>query len=118
MRDGTVNLGGLFLQNNGDPGFTLNILNSLLRTKEYGAATNAPGKPGLAAGPFANIVNVDPLFVRTSLTGSRPDYTLQATSPATAPRRPKAAGSTTLARDLLNLPRSLNTPSLGAYEHK
>ena len=108
----------LFLQNNGDPTFTFGILNSLLRTKEYQATTDAPGKPGLARPDRANLVNVDPLFVRTLLTGSRPDYTLQATSPATAPRRPKITGTTTLGRDLINLPRNQNFPSLGAYEHK
>ena len=108
----------LYLQNNGDPSFTFSILNSLLRTKEYQATTDATGKPGLAATARANIVNADPLFVRTSLTSSRPDYTLQATSPATSPRRPKAPGSITPTRDLINLPRNPNTPSLGAYEHK
>ena len=108
----------LYLQNNGDPTFTFSILNSLLRTKEYGAASDATGTPGLAFPTRFNIVNVDPLFVRTSLSSSRPDYTLQATSPATTPRRAKAIGSTTPPRDLINLPRNLNTPSLGAYEHK
>ena len=108
----------LFLQNNGDPTFTFNILNSLLRTKEYQATTSLAGKPGLAFANFANIVNVDPQFVRTSFTSSRPDYTLQTASPATSPRRPKAVGSTTPTLDLINLPRNLNRPSLGAYEHK
>ncbi|MDB5270474.1 MAG: hypothetical protein JWP58_3514 [Hymenobacter sp.] len=108
----------LFLQNNGDTSFTFSILNSLLRTKEYKAATDAAGTPGLAAAAFANIVNVDPLFIRTSLTSSRPDYTLQATSPATAPRRAKIVGTTTPGRDLINLPRNPDFPSLGAYEHK
>ncbi|MFC6221945.1 hypothetical protein ACFP2F_01730 [Hymenobacter artigasi] len=108
----------LYLQNNGDPTFTFSILNSLLRTKEYGAASDATGTPGLAFPTRFNIVNVDPLFVRTSLSSSRPDYTLQATSPATAPRRAKATGSTTPPRDLINLPRNLTFPSLGAYEHK
>ncbi|MBU6119573.1 hypothetical protein [Hymenobacter siberiensis] len=108
----------LYLQNNGDPTFTFSILNSLLRTKEYGAASDATGTPGLAFPTRFNIVNIDPLFVRTSLSSSRPDYTLQATSPATAPRRAKAIGSTTPPRDLINLPRNLTFPSLGAYEHK
>ncbi|MGY3088248.1 hypothetical protein ACVWYF_001281 [Hymenobacter sp. UYAg731] len=108
----------LYLQNNGDPTFTFSILNSLLRTKEYGAATDATGKPGLADSRLSNIVNADPLFVRTSFTSSQTDYSLQATSQATAPRRPKAVGSTTPTRDLINLPRSPSMPSLGAYEHK
>lgn len=108
----------LYLQNNGDAGFTFNILNSLLRTKEYQATTDATGKPGLARDDRKNIVNADPLFVRTSLTSSQTDYTLQATSPATAPRRPKITSSTTALRDLINLPRNLDFPSLGAYERK
>ncbi|GAB2857871.1 hypothetical protein [Hymenobacter ruber] len=108
----------LYLQNNADYLSNIKVQNSLLRTKEYQAATNATDKPGLAASQLANIVNVDPLFVRTALTSSRPDYTLQATSPATFPRRPRAAGSTTPLQDLINLTRNQSTPSLGAYEHK
>jgi hypothetical protein len=104
----------LFLQNNGD--YPFSVLNSLLRTKEYQAATNAPGKPGLAA---TNLVNQEPLFVRTTFTSSQADYSLQATSPATSPRRPKAPNSFTPSRDLLNLPRlNPNAPSLGAYERQ
>lgn len=108
----------LFFQNNGDPTFpTPTVLNSLLRTKEYEAATDAPGKPGLARDTRFNLVNQDPLFVRTTFTSSQADYSLQAASPATTPRRPKAVGSTTPARDLRNLPRlNPNSPSLGAYE--
>jgi hypothetical protein len=105
----------LFLQNNGE--YPFSVLNSLLRTKEYQATTDAAGKPGLAAASRANIVNQDPLFVRTTFTSSRPDYSLQATSPAV--RRLSATGSTTPSRDLLNLPRlNLNSPSLGAYERR
>ena len=92
----------------------LNILNNLLRTKEYATIAAVVGTV-----PTDNLINVDPLFVRTALVGSRPDYKLQATSPATAPRRP-AAGTVgiPLQHDLLNLPRSTTTPSLGAYEHR
>ena len=110
----------LFLQNNADPNYTFNIRNTLLRTKEYQATTSAAGKPGLAAPALANLVNVEPLFRRTLLTSSRPDYRLMATSPATAPRRPAATapGLTVPPTDLLNLLRNSATPSLGAYEYK
>ncbi len=91
----------------------LDIRNSLLRTKEYAATA------GVVGGPDVNIINKDPLFVSTTLTGSRPDYRLQDASPATAPRRAPADPSTVPTRDLLNLLRAnLNAPSLGAYEHK
>ena len=107
----------LFLVNNGDAGYNFSILNSVLRTKEYQATTSATGKPGLAAPALANLVNVDPLFKRTALTSSRPDYSLQAASLAKLPKRDKAAGTSTPPRDLLNLPRpDLNKPTLGAYE--
>lgn len=109
----------LFFQNNGDSTFPVPIVqNSVLLTKEYQAATSTTGKPGLAALGLTNLVNMDPLFVRTSYTSSQPDYSLQATSPATSPRQLKAPNSPTPARDLLNLPRNnVNMPSLGAYEH-
>ncbi|MDQ2771893.1 MAG: hypothetical protein M3Y54_15500, partial [Bacteroidota bacterium] len=82
--------------------------------KEYATVADVVGTT-----PADNLVNVEPLFVRNALVSSRPDYTLQATSPATAPRRP-AAGTVDplLQHDLLNLPRSTTTPSLGAYEHR
>lgn len=111
----------LFLKNNADYFATVRISNSLLRTKEYQATTDATGKPGLAAQGLANIVNVDPAFVSTPLTSSRFDYRLQATSPGTSPRRSAAPGSTVPPRDLLNLPRpnrNRTMPSLGAYEHQ
>ena len=110
----------LLLDNNTDYLATVSIRNSVLRTKEYQATTNAAGKPGLADPALANLINIDPLFKRTPLTGSRPDYRLQDASPVIAPRRPKAPGSAVPSVDLLNISRSanLNTPSLGAYEHK
>ncbi len=90
---------------------SLNIRNSLLRTQEYATTTAVIGGPGV------NLVNTDPLFLRTTLSFSQPDYRLQAASPATAPRR--ATAGPVPSRDLLNLPRlNLNAPSLGAYEHK
>lgn len=111
----------LFLQNNADYIGTLTISNCLLRTKEYQATTDAPGKPGLASTARRNLVNTDPLFVRTSLFSSLPDYRLQDASPATTPRRSVATGSIVPPRDLLNLQRpapNQTMPSLGAYEHK
>jgi hypothetical protein len=109
----------LYLQNNGDAGFTFNILNSLLRTKEYQAATDATGKPGLGATTLNNLVSVmDPLFVRTSLTSSNPDYRPQSTSPAIVPLRNLVGSLPVPNHDLLNLPRSATNLTLGAYEHR
>ena len=109
----------LFFKNSGDPTFpTPTVLNSLLRTKEYQATTDATGKPGLAATGRNNLVNVDPLFLKTSLISSTPDYRLQDTSPAAAPRHAPAAGSTVPGSDLLNLTRNQNMPTIGAYEHR
>ena len=106
----------LFLKNYGapnNPDYTVSILNSLLRTKEYASSVAVIG------GPEVNIINQDPLFKRTILTSNKIDYSLQAKSPATAPRRLAAtstAPNPTL--DLLNILRDPNMPSLGAYEHK
>ena len=105
----------LFVQNFAD--YSPTIRNSLLRTKEYATNTTVVG------GANVNLVNVDPLFKRTSLTSNIPDYTLQDASPATTPRRTPfvSVGTVLPPRDLLNLPRPTppNTqPSLGAYEHK
>ena len=104
----------LLLDNSADYLPTVTIRNSLLRTQLY--ATN----PGIVGGANVNLVNADPLFIRTTLTSSRPDYRLQNASPATAPRRAKAAGFPVPSVDLVNMSRlnNLNTPSLGAYEHK
>jgi hypothetical protein len=93
----------------------LNITNSLLRTQDYKASTDATNKPGLALPSRNNIINEDPLFLRTSLNSSRPDYSLQATSKAATLRRP---ATDVPDRDLLNLPRLTSGPTLGAYEHK
>ena len=100
----------LFLKNYADYAATLSIRNSLLRTKEYA------GVPAVVGPAGANLLNVDPLFVRTSYASSRPDYRLQDASPAAAPRRPPVGPVP--AADLLNLPRNAGAPSLGAYEHK
>ena len=103
----------LYLKNYTDYASTISIRNSLLRTKEYASIPAVVGAAG------TNLLNVDPLFVRTALISSRPDYTLQTTSPANMPRR-TAAGNVP-PRDLRNLPRPAagqTQPALGAYEHK
>ena len=106
----------LYFKNYTDPGYTVSISNSLLRTKAYTSTPVIVGAPGV------NLLNVDPLFTRTSLISSRPDYTLQDASPANALRRPAAGGvPQPVQRDLRNLPRPAagqTQPALGAYERK
>ncbi|TPG62890.1 hypothetical protein [Hymenobacter nivis] len=93
---------------------SLVVRNSVLRTATYaGTAFATAGKPGLADGALGNLLNTDPLFVRSPYSGGRPDYSLQATSPAL--KLGPAFGSAP-ARDLRNLPRPART--VGAYEHK
>ncbi|OGX87346.1 hypothetical protein BEN47_11085 [Hymenobacter lapidarius] len=90
---------------------SLNIRNTLLRTKEYATVAAVVG------GPADNLLNVDPLFKRNPLNSLGPlDFTLQATSPAITPKRPRAGAAP--ARDILNLQRNTTAPSLGAYESK
>ena len=103
----------LYFKNYTDPAYTVSISNSLLRTKVYASVPAIVGPPG------TNLLNVDPLFTRTALVSSRPDYTLQDASPANTPRQP-AVGNVPV-RDLRNLPRPATgqtRPALGAYEHK
>lgn len=103
----------LYLKNYTEYVNTISISNSLLRTKAYASTPAIVGASGL------NLLNVDPLFVRTALISSRTDYTLQATSPANTPRR--TAPGNVPPRDLRNLPRPTigqTQPALGAYEHK
>ena len=114
----TANDDELYLKNYPEYASSLILRNNLLRTKDYATTAAVVGPPG------ANLINVDPLFVRTALSPGRPDYSLQANSPATTPRRPPALGPNPIPippRDLLNLPRpapNQSLPSLGAYEHK
>jgi hypothetical protein len=108
----------LELVNSNDYLTTLNIRNTLLRTKDFQATTNASNKPGLGDPGLANQVAVtDPLFIRTTLTSSRPDYRLQPTSPARrhAPVVVAPVGSVP-PNDLRNLVRPGATPNWGAYE--
>ncbi|WP_460500332.1 hypothetical protein, partial [Hymenobacter agri] len=84
----------LYFKNYTDSNYTVSILNSLLRTKAYASTPAIVGAAGV------NLLNVDPLFTRTALVSSRPDYTLQATSPANTPRRLAAGGvPSSVARD-------------------
>lgn len=86
--------------------------NSLLKTQAYAAAADTPGKPGLSNSGYNNLINKDPLFVKPLGSGLG-DYRLGATSPAR--KRANPIGPVP-ERDLLNLPRTAGTPSLGAYE--
>lgn len=88
------------------------IQNTLLKTKLYAATTDGLRRPGLGAPALNNIINKDPIFVKV-LGGSLGDYRLSNTSPAR--KRANPVGIVPM-RDLLNLPRTLATPSLGAYE--
>ena len=109
----------LELVNSDDYLTTLNIRNTLLRTKDFQATTNATKKPGLGDPGLANLVTVtDPLFIRTSLTSSRPDYRLQDASPAKGrtPVAPPLLPATVPANDLQNMQRTTPTTSLGAYK--
>ena len=100
----------LFVKNYADY-TSLIIRNTLLRTKEYAAVAAVVG------GPNDNLLNVDPLFKRNPLTSSGPlNFTLQATSPAITPKRPRVGAAPAL--DILNLRRNAAAPSLGAYESK
>jgi hypothetical protein len=90
----------------------VSIQNSVLKTQAYAAAVDAANKPGLGNPAYRNLVNKDPLFVKP-LGSSFGDYRLGATSPA---RKLASPIGTVPGRDLLNLPRTPATPSLGAYE--
>jgi len=91
----------------------VDIRNTLLRTKLYNATTDVATKPGLAKASLNNVVNSDPKFVRIYTT-NRNDYRLGNGSPGLA-RGAEQVGTPPL-RDLLNLPRNLNNPDLGAYQ--
>ena len=97
----------LFFDNYNEYKATVEIRNSLLRTKLYAAAID-----GMAHPSYNNLFS-DPKFLRV-YTGGRDDYRLDRTSPA-LDRGPQQVAPF-LARDLLNLPRDPNHPALGAYQ--
>jgi hypothetical protein len=88
------------------------VRNSLLRTQSYLATTDAGDKAGLGNPAYGNILNGDAPFVRP-LGGSFGDYRVSSTSPAYKRANPVP---TVPDFDLLNLPRTKSTPTLGAYE--
>ncbi|KUG05892.1 hypothetical protein ASU33_00440 [Solirubrum puertoriconensis] len=89
----------------------ITVRNSVLRTKDYDAATDASGRPGLARN--GNLLNVNPKFRRTPENAtSRFDYRLDTLSPASN----RALPLPQLGTDLRNLGRSATTPDPGAYE--
>ena len=92
---------------------TVDIRNTLLRTKLYAAATDAPNKPGLGQASLNNVLNGDPKFVRL-FTPAGNDYRPGAGSPALDRGAQQAAPL--LPRDLLNLLRDPGHPDLGAYQ--
>ncbi|KAA9333082.1 hypothetical protein F0P96_08855 [Hymenobacter busanensis] len=102
----------LFVDGNAYAG-SVNISNSLLRTKGYnktGSATTL----GLQGNN--NLINVDPKFKRTPLNAfdGKFDYRLDTLSAAS--NKGGAIGLPVLNRDLRNVLRNLATPDLGAYE--
>jgi hypothetical protein len=101
----------LYLENYGEYKAGVSVRNTLLRSQLYAATTDASGVPGLKKSGLNNLVNEDPKFVRPG-AGTSSDYRPGAGSPALAS---KTAVPPPVPRDLLNLPRSQNTPDLGAY---
>jgi hypothetical protein len=103
----------LLLENYDDYKATVDVRNTLLRTKLYAAGTDAAGKPGLGQASLNNVINSDPKFKRV-YAGGRDDYRLGDKSPALDRATQQVAPI--VDRDLLNLPRNRNHPDLGAYQ--
>jgi hypothetical protein len=101
----------LSLENYSEYKSNVAIRNSLLKTQLYKGEADAGDTPGLGNPAYANVLS-DPLFVRP-LGGTFGDYRLGSTSPAYKRANPLGPVPD---RDLLNLPRTKATPSLGAYE--
>ncbi|SHL64232.1 hypothetical protein [Hymenobacter psychrotolerans] len=92
---------------------SIDIRNSLLRTREYASAADAPGKPGLGNAALSNIINENPKFKSApDNSAGRYDYRLDTLSPASN----KAVYNPLVPRDLLFKVRNTATPDLGAYE--
>ena len=90
----------------------LNIRNSILKTKEYAASTDMGSKLGLNNN--SNQIDADPKFKSSPVRsfGNKFDYRLDTLSPASN----KGVYNSAIPRDLLNKPRSITAPDLGAYE--
>jgi hypothetical protein len=106
----------LLLENYDDYRATVDVRNTLLRTKLYAATTYAGGKPGLGQASYNNLISNDPYYPKflKAYTGGRDDYRLDTTSPAL--NRATQHVEPFVARDLLNLPRNPSHPDLGAYQ--
>jgi hypothetical protein len=93
---------------------SVDIRNTMLRTKLYSATTSTASKPGLAQTSLNNIINpTDPKFVRI-YTSTNNDYHLGTGSPGLS--RGAQQVLPLLDRDLLNVPRPAARPDLGAYQ--
>jgi len=107
----------LSLENYDDYSAGVSIQNTMLATQLYAAATNAPGKPGLAQPSLNNLIGTYaynyPRF-RNISAGRSSDYRLSAESPGLG--RGTQQVQPLLLRDLLNLPRPSAQPTLGAYQ--
>jgi hypothetical protein len=106
----------LLLENYDDYKATVDVRNTLLRTKLYAATTDVLGKPGLGQASYNNLIGNDtyyPKFLKV-YTGGRDDYRLDDNSPAL--NRATQQVAPFIARDLLNLPRNPTHPDLGAYQ--
>jgi hypothetical protein len=101
----------LSLENYSEYKSSVTIRNSVLKTQLYKGAADVANNAGLANPAYANVLS-DPQFERPQ-GSSFGDYRLRNTSPAY-----KRANSLGVVpdHDLLNLPRTKTTPSLGAYE--
>jgi hypothetical protein len=99
----------LYWEGFGDPGYTIFIRNSILRTKDYAdeAVLNS-------AAYLNQLAENDPRFKRTPLNAfDRFDYRLDTLSAAS--NRPIYPVAPAVQADLVNMPR-LSPPDWGAYE--
>ncbi|MBO0360348.1 hypothetical protein J0X19_20475 [Hymenobacter sp. BT186] len=101
----------LFFKNGDQYRPNLIIRNSILRTDDYKAATDAGSKLGFNNN--GNQLNVNPKFKRSPENfGDRYDYRLDTLSPASN----KGLYNAQVPRDLLYKVRNTSAPDLGAYE--
>ncbi|UOQ66203.1 hypothetical protein [Hymenobacter volaticus] len=102
----------LFFKNGDTYRPNLNIQNSILQTDDYAGTTDVGDKLGFDN--RRNQIDTDPKFKSTPLRsfGNKFDYRLDTLSPASN----KGVFNSAIPRDLLNKPRSITAPDLGAYE--